>query len=104
MMAEPTRPTALFCANDVIALGAMNAAHGLEIAIPRDLTLIGFDDMAMAGWELFSLTTVAQNMDQLAAHAVERLLRRIDSPDGPAARIKVRTEMVRRSTHAPPRV
>jgi LacI family transcriptional regulator len=102
LMGEISPPTAIFCANDVIALGAMNAAHGLDVAIPEDVTLIGFDDMAMAGWELFSLTTVAQNMDQLAAHAVERLMRRITSPEGPASRIKVRTEMVRRGTHGPP--
>ena len=102
LMAADTPPTAIFCANDVIALGAMNAAHGLGIEIPRQLTLIGFDDMAMAAWELFALTTVSQNMDQLAAHAVERLLRRIASPEGPAARIKVRTELVRRETHGPP--
>lgn len=102
LMAKPDPPTALFCANDVIALGAMNAAHNLKLSIPDDLTLIGFDDMEMAGWEMVSLTTVAQNMDHLAAHAIERLVRRIASPHSPASRIEVPAKLIRRGTHGPP--
>jgi LacI family transcriptional regulator len=96
-------PTAIFCANDVIALGALNAARGLGIAIPGELTIIGFDDMRMSSWEMFSLTTVSQNMDQLVERAVELLRLRIQSPGAPAQRITVETELVRRGTHGPPR-
>jgi LacI family transcriptional regulator len=103
LMAQPVPPTAVFCANDVIALGAMNAAKALDVDIPGDLTVIGFDDIAMAGWELFSLTTVGQNMDQLARHAVERLVGRIDEPGRATTRIKVGTALVRRATHGPPK-
>jgi LacI family transcriptional regulator len=103
LMSEPEPPTAVFCANDVIALGAINAARALGISVPSDLTLIGFDDMEMAGWEVFSLTTVAQQIDELARLTVARLTQRIETPEAPAARVRVKTELVLRSTHGPPR-
>jgi LacI family transcriptional regulator len=62
LLAQRYPPTALFCANDVIALGVLNAAHRLGLSVRRDLTVIGFDDIAMAGWELFGLTTVRQDL------------------------------------------
>ena len=50
------RPTALFCGNDWLAVGALNGAKELGIEVPRDLTVVGFDDLAVASWPVFSMT------------------------------------------------
>lgn len=100
-------PTALFCATDVQALGAHNALAGLGMRFPRDMTLVGFDDIPLAGWEVFQLTTVSQDIPAMVRTAAELLLDRIAAlrQDGawlPARRIVLDVELVRRATHGPP--
>src|SRR4051812_18467639 len=56
LIAAPDRPTAVLCANDVVAIGAINAAHALGLRVPEDVSITGFDDIAMAAWEVFRLT------------------------------------------------
>jgi LacI family transcriptional regulator len=70
-------PTAIFCGNDVIAFGVLDAARRLGIAVPEQMSVIGFDDIEMAGWELFSLTTIRQPLAQMAKAAAAMLLARI---------------------------
>jgi LacI family transcriptional regulator len=92
-----TRPTALMCGNDVIALGALDACRILGLRVPGDVSVVGFDDIAMAGWETFRLTTVRQDLRRMAAIAVEMVL-------DPASRRRVvlPPELVRRDTLGPP--
>jgi LacI family transcriptional regulator len=96
-LAQP--PTAVFCANDVIALGALNAAHALGVAIPRELTVVGFDDIAMAAWDVFGLTTVRQDLAAMARAAVALLVDRIADPDRAARRVEVPARLVLRTSH-----
>lgn len=95
-------PTAVFCANDVIALGALDAARARGVAVPGELSVVGFDDIAVAGWESFRLTTVHQPLAQMAAAAVRLLLERIDGSDAEARRLVLPTRLVERGTAAPP--
>src|SRR6201999_1896347 len=69
--------TAVFCANDVIALGVFNALRGRGVRVPQQLTLIGFDDISTAAWEAFELSTVSQDIPRLVETAVGLLLERI---------------------------
>jgi LacI family transcriptional regulator len=94
-------PTAVFCGNDVIALGVCNAARGLGLAIPGRLSVIGFDDIPMASWEAFDLTTLRADLPGLAAAAAEQLLRRMREPDAAPRTITMTPTLVRRGTHAP---
>jgi LacI family transcriptional regulator len=96
-------PTALFCANDVLALGAFNALHGRGTRIPQDVSLIGFDDVQLAGWEVFELTTVSQDIPRMVATATDLLLSRLASLDEPPTprRVVIEPTLVRRRTHAP---
>jgi len=99
------RPTALFCGNDILALGAFNALRGRDVRIPEEMTLIGFDDVVLAGWEAFRLTTVRQDISHMVKSATDLLLSRIGSgPDlaPEPRRIVLPPTLVRRSTHAPP--
>lgn len=78
-------PTAIVCASDVVAFGALDAAKRLGVAVPRQLAVVGYDDIAMAGWEAFALTTIRQPLAQMARRAVRMLMERLRTPGGPAA-------------------
>jgi LacI family transcriptional regulator len=97
-----SRPTAIFCANDVIAVGAYNALRGAGVRIPEDLTLIGFDDIAVAAWEVFQLTTVRQDIDRMIQAAADMVLERIDGPGRPPEQVVLEPVLVERATHGPP--
>lgn len=77
LLDRPQPPDAVFCVNDVIALGALDAARSRGVRVPEDLWIVGFDDIEMASWEAFSLTTVRQPVAGMAATAVDYLLERI---------------------------
>ena len=90
-------PDAVFCANDQIALGVMDACRfSLGLAIPDDISVVGFDDVAEASRPTYGLTTMRQDPVDMARQAVELLLQRLASPEQPvmcreiAARLVVR--------------
>lgn len=103
LMDARTRPTALFCGNDWLAVGALNGAKELGVEVPRDLTVVGFDDLAVAGWPVFDLTTVSNPVKDNAAEAARMLVRRIKSgPEAPYEHHLAPTALVLRGTHGPP--
>ncbi len=93
-------PTALVCGNDVIAFGAIDAAKSLGLEVPRDVSVVGFDDVPMAAWEVFALTTVRQPLSEMARAAVRLLVERVehDGDVGPGRERLFATSLVRRST------
>jgi len=85
LMDSPNPPTAIFCAADVLALGAMHALTRTGYRLPRDVSIVGFDDVTMAGWSMVGLTTIRQPLDVMARDAVSALLSQIDSGGRPAS-------------------
>ena len=67
-------PSAIFVANDLMALGVVRAMHDAGIAVPRDVSIVGFDDMPGADHFLPGLTTVRQELDTLGQQCIEMLL------------------------------
>jgi LacI family transcriptional regulator len=102
LIAAPDRPTAVLCANDVVAIGAINAAHALGLRVPDDVSITGFDDIAMAAWEVFRLTTVRQDLRRMAETAADLVLGLVDDPRGEPQRIVLPADLVPRATLAPP--
>jgi LacI family transcriptional regulator len=102
LMAGPGPPTAVFCANDVVAVGALNAAVALGIPVPQRLTVVGFDDIAMAAWDVFRLTTVRQDLAAMARRTTELLLDRLARPQREPRHVTVPVELVLRASHAAP--
>lgn len=93
---------AIFCVNDLIAFGVMDVARreaGLDI--PRDLAVIGFDDVPEAGWLAYGLTTFRQDPDAMARRAVMLLDMRQSDPERPAARETLAPELVVRTSFQP---
>ncbi|EAS63604.1 substrate-binding domain-containing protein [Photobacterium angustum] len=74
-------PSALVVANDMMAMGVINAANELGIQIPEQLSIIGYDDIHIAKFISPSLTTIHQPKYRLGQAAVEALLKRLDAPD-----------------------
>jgi len=70
----PNRPTAIFAANDEMAIGAINAASGFGLHVPKDLAVVGFDDIAFADMYKPRLTTIAQPTTKIGSTAMEMLL------------------------------
>lgn len=95
----PDGPTAVFCANDIIAIGAMDTARALGVRVPDDVALIGFDDLAEAAWSSFDLTTIAVPFDEMADTAVALLLDRVRGYDGPGRPVVHNVSVVRRGSH-----
>lgn len=105
LMALDQKPTAVVCFNDLVAIGALNAAHDLGLRVPEDVSITGWDDLPIAAWEIFRLTTVAQSMDEMARTAARLLVERIEGRAGAAPRrVLFRPEVVRRRTLGPPPV
>ncbi len=102
LLALPNPPTAVFCYNDMSALGALRVLHAQGIKVPEDLSLVGFDDLAIASFTHPLLTTVSQPKQQMGRMAMEimiKLLSRIDSKTN----IKVEGELIVRESTAPPK-
>jgi len=68
-------PTAIFCANDQMAVGTLNKAQALNISIPNDISLVGFDGLPLYGLRGTGLTTVRQDIPMLCRHAVDQLMK-----------------------------
>ncbi|PKO00326.1 MAG: transcriptional repressor PurR [Chloroflexi bacterium HGW-Chloroflexi-4] len=101
LMKLPLPPSAIFTYSDFLAIGAMRAAHDLGIQIPRDLSIIGFDDISLTSYTSPRLTTIHQDKDLIGELSVKQLLNRIQNPDLPAARIVLPTRLVIRESTGP---
>ncbi len=77
ILASPYRPTAIFAANDLMAIGVMQALRERGLVIPKDIAVVGFDDISAAKLVTPSLTTVAQFQYQMGVRAAQILMERL---------------------------
>ncbi|MFJ5548967.1 LacI family DNA-binding transcriptional regulator [Streptomyces sp. NPDC093225] len=100
--AASDRPTAIVCDDDILAAGACKAARRLGLRVPDDLSVTGFDDLALATAVEPELTTVALPAEQVGEHGMNALLAVLDGRSWDAPELPVDL-VVRGSTAAPPR-
>ena len=92
-------PDAVFCANDIMAMGAMDAIrNNLGLSIPQDVSIIGFDDIANAQWPIYNLTTIRQPVSQMVERTISNLLERAENPDTPQVTELLAGELIVRGT------
>jgi LacI family transcriptional regulator, xylobiose transport system transcriptional regulator len=103
LLSRPDRPTAIFASSDVVALGVYEAARSLGLAIPGDLSVVGYDDLRIAEWAGPPLTTIHVPLAGMAEQAVRLVLRLRDEPDLAFSRIDLDTSLVVRESTAAPR-
>lgn len=97
------RPTAIFCSNDEQAVGLYRAAADLTVHIPRDLSVIGFDNIALAEMLIPRLTTVGQPIAELGSRVILRVLERLRGEgSAPPSREMLPTTLQLRESCAPP--
>lgn len=89
----------IFSANDVGAFGVIDALrHKLGLRVPEDVKVVGFDDIAQAGWLSYNLTTVKIDLDDRVRALVRLILRRLKEPEAPALSEALQTRLIVRGT------
>lgn len=92
--------TALFCANDLLAIGALSALADLGLRVPEDLSVMGFDDTELARHASPPLTTMRIHSREMARAAARRLLERVEVAELPAIKIEFPIDLVERKSLA----
>lgn len=99
LLALSPRPTAVFAANDLVAMGALIALREAGLHVPRDMAVVGFDDIPAAKLVTPPLTTISQFQERLGRRAVELLLERLSGAvTGPARSVEMPFELIVRES------
>lgn len=93
IFSEKDSPDALFCASDLIAMGAIDSARAAERQIPEDLAIIGFDDIPAASWDAYKLTSIRQPVETM----IDKTLSLLED-DSDTQVFKFSAELIERST------
>lgn len=101
IMTGPTPPTAIICGNDVLASGAILAARQMGIAVPDQVSIVGFDDIELAELAYPALTTVRVPQMEMGHRAAELLLKMVEGTEAIESQL-LQTEFIARDSLAPP--
>jgi len=103
MLAVKPLPSAVVVANDLMALGAMHEFREEGLQVPRDMSIVGFDDISFAALSEPPLTTVCSPRQEIGRKAIEALMATIRKPAASGEEVRVQTFLISRGTTAPPR-
>jgi DNA-binding LacI/PurR family transcriptional regulator len=101
LLALETPPTAVFCYNDMTAIGALRAIHGQHWRVPRDISIAGFDDLYLAQYTDPPLTTVRQPMREMGRIAMNTLFTLMAGSAPPQTTTKLPGELIVRESTGP---
>ncbi len=103
MFNGPTRPDAIFVGNDHMAFAVMDTLRfDLGLRVPEDVSVIGYDDVPLAAWPAYNLTTIRQPVNRMVDATVDALLTQIDAPATPPRKLRIDGPLViRTSTRKP---
>jgi DNA-binding LacI/PurR family transcriptional regulator len=99
LLSQENRPTAIFAASDMQAIGVLEAAKDLHLIVPDDISVIGFDGIEVA--ELLELSTIQQPMQQLGDLGVCKLIEIMKKPQQLSELIRLNTTLIERRTTRP---
>lgn len=100
-LAEHPDLSAIFCINDVVALELMRCLAHLNIRVPEDISIIGYDDSAFGTHIQVPLTTVRQNFYEMGLQAAEKAISRIEGPTRVTSGVYLPTQLIERNSTAP---
>lgn len=103
LLAEADGLTAVFCQNDRMAVGAISAIRESGLEVPRDISIVGYDDTPEAEFASPSLTTIHQPTIRVGEEAVRLLLRTIEEPNRPPEQIMLLPKLIERNSVGPAR-
>ena len=105
LMALPEPPTAIMTSTDSLAFGVLHAAHDLGMSVPRELSVVGFDDILLASHTVPALTTLRMPTAEIIAEGLQLAIDRARDTAlsrGPSVKVIAPTLIVRQSTAPPP--
>ncbi len=97
LLSARKRPSAIFCCNDIMAIAAIDAAREKGLNVPGDVAIVGFDDIPMAAWNAYKLTTIRQPVERMIEEALELIVRSSDADDDGSART-IRGKLIERAS------
>jgi DNA-binding LacI/PurR family transcriptional regulator len=99
----PERPDAIFVGNDHMAFAVMDTLrHELGLRVPQDVSVVGYDDVPMAAWPAYGLTTIRQPVNRMVEATVAALLNQIEGGSSAPTKVKINGPlMVRTSARIP---
>ncbi len=98
LLALDSPPSAIFACNDMMAMGALCALNDAGLQVPRDISVVGFDDISLASFTVPRLTTIAQPSYEMGLLAAELLIQRLRHPTAPAKRKLLSPELIERDS------
>jgi LacI family transcriptional regulator len=98
VLALTPRPTAVFAASDTMALGALRAMQEAGVVVPRDMALIGFDDLPITSFASPSLTTMRQPIYEMGTAAVDLLIDQLECPSSEPTRVCLPATLITRDS------
>ncbi len=102
LLSAAQMPDAIFVGNDHMAFVVIDTLRQHGLRVPQDISVVGYDDVPIAGWPAYDLTTVRQPMNRMVEATVDTLLAQIADPDRPAQKIEIDAPlMVRGSARLP---
>ena len=102
LLEESKRPTAVFVANDLAAVGALRVLRDRGLEVPGDVSVVGYDNVSIAGLDHVDLTTIEQPRREMGAEAVRLLLDRLDGGRGQSRHVVIPPTLVVRGSTGPP--
>jgi len=101
LMQLPNPPTAIFCENDEMAIGALQQLKQLGLRVPQDVSVAGFDDIAFAAYSEPPLTTIAQPAEDFGSTAVSLLIDLVEGRLGKAPKVILPFDLIERASTGP---
>ncbi|MEL6958403.1 MAG: LacI family DNA-binding transcriptional regulator [Pseudomonadota bacterium] len=103
LMTGTHRPDAIFVGNDHMAFAVIDAIRALGLRIPDDVSIIGYDDVPLAAWAAYDLTTVRQPVNRMVEATVSTLLAQIDGAEPYTQTIEIDGPLIQRGSSKPPK-
>jgi LacI family transcriptional regulator len=97
----PSPPTALLAINDLLAIGALRATKDLNLNVPQDVSLFGYDDIPLAKYLVPRLSTASKDGKKMGQEAIRLLLARLQDPDRPPQEIRLPARLILRESTGP---
>ncbi|EBA13272.1 LacI family DNA-binding transcriptional regulator [Roseobacter sp. CCS2] len=104
MMESATPPDAIFVGNDHMAFAVLDTLRQeMGLSVPDDVAIIGYDDVPLAAWPAYNLSTMRQSVNRMVEATVDALITRIENPSTPAQRIEIDSPLIQRGTTKGPK-
>jgi LacI family transcriptional regulator len=97
----PSPPTALLAINDFLAIGALRAIRDLDLNVPKDVSIFGYDDVPLAKYLVPRLSTASKDGEKMGREAIRLLLARIQNPNQPRQEIRLPARLILRESTGP---